>query len=370
MNIMVHAISTSMGGAKRHLDNLVHTLKEERDENNYFIVINNRYDCSWDSERTKALKVPAKYSNGPLRIYFDNYHINRMIKEYDIDVLISFANFGPFKAACRHILFEMNALYFCETVRKMLNSRQHIDFALKRFLIKASGIGSDLIVTPSQSLKNQLIESLGFSEEKIAVLHHAIEQNFNKTDKAIFQRTGENTVFLYPSHLARHKGVHILLDALIEIKKQAPSLPFEIVCTFERSDSPAYYDELMKKIEHYKLDRYIKFIGSVKQNEINSLYASCDYMIYTTLCESFGFSMIEAKAFRLPSLCSDIPINREIAKRSAKYYEAENPSALAKSIIEFVTQKPKDFDFDDELLNWDWVKYTDALRNLIKRVAT
>ncbi len=370
MNILIHGISTNMGGAKRHLNNMMFALGKRSDNNRYFVIVNDKYETPWESDKCKALRFPIAMSNGLKRIFFDNYYINKLIEDYEIDILISFANFGPIKAKCKHILFEMNALYFCKNIQPMLTTKQRIDYSIKRSLIRLAGNNADLIVTPSESLKILLYKSIGLDLKKIDVLHHAIEQNFNKDVEHITLAEDDKTIFLYPSHLARHKGVDVLIDALTILKKKKPkNLKFKIICTFDRRDAPAYYDELMSKIEKENLDNIIVFTGHIPQNEINKYYASADYMIYTTLCESFGFSMIEAKTFRLPALCSDIPINREIAKKSARYYPPENSYALADAIMEFVKNRPDDFDFNDDLINWDWQKYTSSLIKIIEKVS-
>ncbi len=79
--------------------------------------------------------------------------------------------------------------------------------------------------------------------------------------------------------------------------------------------------------------------------------------------------MLEAKVFHLPALCSDIPINQEIAKKSAKYYRWDNPSDLAKSLKFFVDRKPEDFDFEDDLLEWRWEDYAKRLIDIMEEVA-
>ena len=355
MNFMIHAISTNMGGAKRHLDNMVETLSKLDKNNQYYIIVNDLYETSWQNKNIHVMRYPIGLSTGIKRIWFDNITINRLIERLEIDLLISFGNIGPFKPVCKHILFEMNALYFCRNIRKLVPVKHRIDFFIKRVLIYLSGMGADLIITPSHSLKNQLIQSLGFNEKKIEVLYHAVDDTLFTQKRVRTNNEGHKKPiqFLYPSHLAPHKGVHVLVEALNDIQQRhLPLPPFEIICTFSKEDEPDYYDEMIGRIEHYGLTRFIRFIGHVPQSEINHLYTNADFMIYTTLCESFGFALIEAKASHLPALCSDIAVNREIAKGSAKYYHSEDSKDLADKIVGFLTDPPRDFEFDEELKGW------------------
>jgi len=199
MKILIHAISTKMGGARRHLNNMVKSLADANTDHQFILLVNDEYDTSVFDEKIDTITFPTTYSSGVKRVILDNWHINKIIEERDIDILISFANFGPVKAKCKHILFEMNALFFCENIRNLYNKKQLLDFAVKRFLIKLSTIRADLTVTPSESLKHQIVKSLHVPEKKIEVLYHAIEHDFceieePEVDVVIFR---QNTEGLY-----------------------------------------------------------------------------------------------------------------------------------------------------------------------------
>jgi len=368
MRVLIHAMPTKMGGAKRHLNNMMNALVHAGSGHEFFVLINDEYDISVFDASVKTIRYPIAYSSGIKRVILDNREVNRIIENERIDLLISFANIGPFNPKCKHILFEMNALYFCKNIRPLYSFKQRLDFALKRLLIRLSARSADRIVTPSQSLIAQICETLGVARERFEVLHHATEREFCEApeDRSFF--SDSKVSFLYPSHLARHKGVHLLVEALKHLKNRNEKLleNFEIVCTFERNDEPVYYDEMMEQIDRHDLHETIRFIGHQPQGRINTLYAAADYMIYTTLCESFGFSMLEAKVFHLPSLCSDIPINREILKGSAKYYRWNDAEDLANQLIHFVKEKPSDFSFDDPLLNWHWEDYAKQLVEIME----
>ncbi|MCF6201150.1 MAG: glycosyltransferase [Hydrogenimonas sp.] len=371
MRVLIHALPTKMGGAKRHLESMVNALAKASREDEFIVIVDTEYDTSVFDKMVRFIRFPQKYSSGFRRIIVDNLHINNIIKKENIDLLISFSNIGPIRAKCRHILFEMNALYFCKNIRSMYRLKSRVDFAIKRGLIKLCAKNADLIVTPSKSLMHTISEDLNIRKERFEVIYHAMEPEFLAAHQKCDIFNEERVSFLYPSHLARHKGVDTLLDALVQIKESNKELMerFEIVCTFDRRDEPEYFDELQNRISQNYLQRTIRFIGRQPQESMNSLYAAADYMIYTTMCESFGFSMLEAKVFHLPALCSDIAINREISKASAHYYRCGDHKDLAQKIEEFVLDRPEDFTFDDELLAWRWNKYANRLLAVMKECA-
>ncbi|WP_457594226.1 glycosyltransferase [Hydrogenimonas sp.] len=365
---MIHAISTNMGGAKRHLDNMVKKMSLQSPSTTFYIVLNENYTPIWASSNVKTIFYPIELSRGAKRIWFDNIEINRLIEKYDIDILISFANFGPYRAACKHILFETNALYFCDNIRHLYSKKALLISDIRKFLIKLSGTHADLIITPSNSLKEQLQNSINFPNNKIEVLYHAMDKNALGNIDTKKRKNNSTVEFIYTSHLTRHKRVEVLVKAIKILKEQGNiKKPFHITCTFDREDNASYYDELMAYIEKEQIVDNIKFIGRVNQNEMAELYHHADCMLHTTACESFGFALLEAKIFHIPIICSDIAVNKEIAKNSAIYFKTDNPLDLSQKIEYFINEKPDNFSFDDSLTDWNWDKYANRLLHIIER---
>ena len=355
----------------RHLNNMMNALCDEPSPHEWHLVINDEYDTSSLNSEIRIHRYPVRYSSGIRRIRFDNLIVPELLRRWNIDLLISFSNIGPFRPSCKHILFEMNALYFCDHIHSLYRAKERFDFAIKRFLIDRCAKNAHCVVTPSESLKRKICEVLSLEEGKFRVIHHAMDRNFVRNVEKTELFDPDRVSFLYPSHLAKHKGVHILLGALEIVQQADPELfdRFEIVCTFAREDDPTLYDAILEAVEKNGWENTLRIVGHQPQERINDLYAEADYMIYTSTCESFGFSMLEAKVFKLPALCSDIPVNREISKNSARYYRWNDPNDLAEKLVRFVRERPADFDFEDELLNWHWEDYAKVLIETIEEVS-
>ncbi len=70
------------------------------------------------------------------------------------------------------------------------------------------------------------------------------------------------------------------------------------------------------------------------------LYEAADLFIYPSLCESFGFPLVEAMASGLPVIAADLPLNREMCGEAAVYYPAKDPAALAREIRRVAGDEP------------------------------
>ena len=91
--------------------------------------------------------------------------------------------------------------------------------------------------------------------------------------------------------------------------------------------------DLTSLIKKLGLDDNVVLTGRIPQDEINVFYKNCDLMVYPSLCESFGFSMVEAMGYGLPIVAADTPINKEICEDAAIYYSALDHEDAARKII-------------------------------------
>jgi glycosyltransferase involved in cell wall biosynthesis len=97
------------------------------------------------------------------------------------------------------------------------------------------------------------------------------------------------------------------------------------------------YDKETRRLAHLvkvlEIEDVVKFIGWQKPEKLPKLYNFCDIFVFPSLCESFGFSMLEAMAASLPIIAAETPINREILQNAALYYNPWSSQELAKTII-------------------------------------
>jgi glycosyltransferase involved in cell wall biosynthesis len=76
----------------------------------------------------------------------------------------------------------------------------------------------------------------------------------------------------------------------------------------------------------------VVFLGRIPQGRMGALYAHSDLMVYPSLCESFGFPMIEAMGHGLPIVAARTGINEEMCRDAALYYAPSDPLAGAQAI--------------------------------------
>ena len=240
----------------------------------------------------------------------------------------------------------------------------------------------DLIVTDSETSKKDIVQILKIPEEKIKVIYPCLPKIFDKklktqksssesedkteTQNLKTEKNNENKKFLdlrfrfdicdlsfesdnfclYVGDATWNKNLVNLAKA-IKIANVTCVFVGKIFENFKKLHVTRYtlhfnhpwQKELKEFFEITKNDKRFIFLGYVSDENLIKLYqkASCNILISRD--EGFGFSYLEASSQGCPSILSDIPIFKEIAKNAAVFANPENPNNLANKIVKLNLKK-------------------------------
>ena len=101
---------------------------------------------------------------------------------------------------------------------------------------------------------------------------------------------------------------------------------------------PGWYVEaiLAKLRAHPELGHRLFWFDDASDGELAFAYAHCAALIYPSYAEGFGLPLAEAARVGKPSLCSDIPIFREIGGAGTAFFPVNDPAALAALVTDFM----------------------------------
>ena len=77
-------------------------------------------------------------------------------------------------------------------------------------------------------------------------------------------------------------------------------------------------------------------LGRIPTNSTSHLYDRCDILVFPSLCETFGWPIIEAMSRNLPIIAADTALNREMAGGAALYYSPFDAHAAAEAITRLI----------------------------------
>lgn len=335
LKILIHALGANMGGAMRHLTNFLPALAKFDSTNEYDVLVREGIPDIALAGNVRLVRMGGRQGIAS-RLLFDNFSLNRLVKQRKYDALVSLLNFGPVKSRVPHIFFQRNSLYYCPYYFDSARGRAKWETLLRRRLAVVTMKNAAAVVTPSNAMAEMIKASCPQAKDKrFITLYHGfsreslgaqLEQRFTK----LFKR-GTVKLF-YPSHAALHKGFSVLLDILARLKSKG--LDFVLLATVCKEDWPKGVAAYERQIQELGIEEHVVFIGRVPQEQMGALYQACDLMVYPSLCESFGFSMVEAMGHGLPIVAADTLVNREMCQGAALYYPQLDSEAGVHAILD------------------------------------
>lgn len=202
---------------------------------------------------------------------------------------------------------------------------------------------ADLIITPSEFTKKELIQVYHILPSKIKVIPLAYNQQIyslvkNKefSDQILTKYQVKQPFLLYVGRIERKKNLVNLIKALqllvkTEIYRQKP---VELILVGEQGNG---YQEIEKEIKQTKA--IVRQLGYLDQQELACLYQSAEAFIFPSWYEGFGIPVLEAMACGCPILASQAGSLPEIGGSTALYFDPAQPIEI-KNKIELLLKSP------------------------------
>jgi glycosyltransferase involved in cell wall biosynthesis len=160
-----------------------------------------------------------------------------------------------------------------------------------RWLIRSALRRASAVTAVSQSTADLVREDLGFSGSITVIPNSVDSERF--TPSAV-RRTGAPRI-LFCGTPSRRKGFHWLPS----VARGLAGRGAELVCATGEREAPGGDG------------RGLTFLGAVPQQDMPSLYRSCDALLLPSVREGMSLAMLEAMATALPVVAWSTPSNRE-----------------------------------------------------------
>ncbi len=135
---------------------------------------------------------------------------------------------------------------------------------------------------------------------------------------------------LYVSSVDLYKHQWVVADAVVLARKQG--IPVELHIA-----GPVLHPRAAQKMnralqEAGEHSRAIIMHGAVSYQHIKDIYADADLFVFSSTCESFGLTLLEASKAGLPVLCYNYPPAREILGDAALWFNKIEAETIANEI--------------------------------------
>ncbi len=258
------------------------------------------------------------------RLAWDQFQLPRRIRHYRADISVNALGFGPLFPGKPQVTVLQDSTYFCDmrSYQRLLRERMRTA-AMARLLV---GImkRSARVVVPSRALADAIVDAEPALRERITVLRDPFEADFAdphaRSSRYADAEPRSPLRILYLSHLEPHKAHSILPDVASRLRERVGG-EFVFVVAIDRRDNPRLYDDFLAKVSRSRTSDHFEIHDRLGEQEVSKVLDEADVFFFPSLCESFGYPMLEAGAAGLPVVAADTPINREMLGASALYFE-------------------------------------------------
>lgn len=325
----IRMYGTAHGGIGRYSQELFTRVLKMDQANRYFLFYNKSLEPALleDLEQyPNAVLVEANFRHYSL---LEQTSFLKLLNKYNLD-LAHFPNF--------------NVPYFYQkpfvvTIHDMVHhkiggaKRSHLAhfFAYKKIIANAAAKARK-IITVSEYSKKDIVNFLQLPPGKVTVIYEGAslvpEISENKVREVKKSYLLEKPYFLFVGVLERKKNlVNLTRGFDYFLQKYKLKMDFVIV---GKSDS--HYPE----IKHHALDiknpANLVFTGQVSDEELRALYRGAYAFVSASLHEGFGLPGVEALAFGLPLLVSNIEVFNEIYDNAAVYFNPLDPEDIGEKM--------------------------------------
>ena len=206
------------------------------------------------------------------------------------------------------------------------------------------------IIVPSETVKNDILSFYsGLDSKKIIVTYEGVDDSLLKLSPADSKSSAVrleemkiiNKYILYVGSSYVHKNLNILLIAYRDfIQKSATNLHLVVAGKIDN------FSQRLAGFAHaLKLDGKVIFPARyseneyVKEEDLAILYKNAVAYVFPSLSEGFSITPLEAQAFSIPVVLSDIPTHKEIFKDSVLYFNPESVIEITECLSKILTDE-------------------------------
>jgi glycosyltransferase involved in cell wall biosynthesis len=188
------------------------------------------------------------------------------------------------------------------------------------------------IIAVSQATKRDIVQFYGVDPAKIHVVYEAAASHFKPPPPAridLVRQTYDlpEQYLVHLSTIEPRKNLNRLLDALVLLRKQFPSL--NLVLAGGRG---WLYDDFFARIEALGLETAVRVLGWVEDEDLPAVLAEAALAVQPSLYEGFGLPILEHMAVGQVVAASNSSSHPEVGEEAAVYFDPTDVEEMVAQI--------------------------------------
>jgi glycosyltransferase involved in cell wall biosynthesis len=295
---------------------LIRALQIIDTENDYYIFVKPDEDCNCISETRnfKIVEIP-KFNY----VVWEQIMLPYYARKYNLDILHCTSNTAPLVVSVPLIL-TLHDVIFMEKLTEKNTSTNYQKYGnlYRKWLVPKIVRKCKSVITISEVERANITKTLNLKDEAVIVVHNGVSQRFGiKPSTAIVEKINTQLgltqdYFLFLGNVEPRKNVRNTVRAFVAFAEQNPKV--KLVVTGLKK---FFVEDILNEID--KKDFLPRFIltGFVDDITLLALYSEAKVFLYPSLREGFGLPILEAMAFGIPVVTSNISAMPEVAGDAA-----------------------------------------------------
>jgi len=213
-----------------------------------------------------------------------------------------------------------------------------VDRLLLRRLVPASARRADMILTPSEFSRRDIVNRYGINPDKMVVVRAGVEPHFRPVrDHAALSATRRrfdltDPFILFVGRTDPRKGVDTLVQAFRLLKEQGLVGHTLAIAGPQGSAERKVRDA----VRLHGLDSATRFLGVVPDADLPSLMSAAHIVAYPSIFEGFGLPVLEAMACGTPLVTTNATALPEVVGCAGLMVAPSDVVALAGAIARLI----------------------------------
>ena len=332
INILINAVSVREGGSLVVLRELLTAMAACQPQWCWHVTTTlDAGKCLPDIKNVYYHQYPQTRLDGWKILSWYFTELPRLVTALNVNLLFSQTNYLPFRLlACPTLLLVQHAGHFSAVFTACQRKQNPGITSLLLWWLKGKWVRHSIrmstqVLVQTAALRDAILVDLQLPVDRISVIPHGtglVDRALENVGMAEAQ--GQFRIG-YITKDGVQKNFPVVLKAVALLAKQ--DIPVILVITLD--EASIGFRNLNKLASELGISKLIENHGEVDGSKITEIYRSLHVSVFASLCESFGFPMVEAMANSLPLLVADTPVNREVSGAAGLVFPVDNPEFLA-----------------------------------------
>lgn len=226
-----------------------------------------------------------------------------------------------------------NLLFFApDEIRKITDVYEKKYFIDTRKRFVSSYLRSNALIFLSRYSKDVILDDLG-KHIPNRIISHGVDEEFRLKLPRSYCFNNDTVEILYVSPIYHYKHQFEVVKAFILLNKISSK---KLLLHLVGGGTSTVLKEIVSYISDNNLTNSVRFSQFVDSRQLIDVYKKADIFIFASSCETFGITLLEAMASRLPIACSNLSGLSHLLNDAGLYFDPYDPMSICNTVLELI----------------------------------